>query len=129
MSGLFTKVKTSYVEIPLSLVYPFLNKEKYIGELYLGGYGALKIHAVKKTAAHKSSIEKANIENVRRLESGIHIGFNFKRKISENFFLIDFRSFYGLSNVFEIPENQVRMYQEVQKVSHAGFILSLGYEF
>ncbi len=123
------KVKISYLEIPFSLAYKFIKKDKFVSELYLGGYGAFKINAIKKVASHNSSIEKTQIKCVKNFETGLHFGINFKHKIFEKFILFDIRIFQGLSNVFFIPEAQPELYFNTQKTKIAGFNLTIGYEF
>jgi len=123
------KVKISYLEIPLSIAYKFIKKDKFVSELYLGGYGAFKINAVKKVASNNSEVEKSQIECVENFEAGIHIGLNFKYKIFEKFILFDFRYFLGLSNIFYMPENQPKLYYDTQKTKITGINLTVGYEF
>jgi hypothetical protein len=123
------KVKISYLEVPLSITYEFYHKEKFASELYLGGYCAFKLNATKKVALHNYKVEKTQIKNVRDAETGIQFGINFKFKISEKFFLFDFRGFMGLSNVFYMPEDQPVLYFNTQKTKNTGFIITLGYEF
>jgi hypothetical protein len=123
------KVKISYLEIPLSIAYKFIKKDKFVSEFYLGGYGAFKINAVKKVAIHNSKVEKTQIKCVENFEAGLHFGINFKHKIFEKFILFDIRFFQGLSNIFYMPDNQPKLYNSTQKTKNAGFNLIIGYEF
>ncbi len=123
------KVKISYLEIPLSFAYKFIKRDKFVSELYLGGFGAFKLNAVKKTAYHNSTAEKTKINCVKNFEAGIHLGINFRYRIFEKFILFDFRIFQGLTDVFYMPEDQIRLYFTTQKTKITGFNLTLGYEF
>lgn len=123
------KVRISYIEIPLSFFYQFIQKEKSISELYFGGYGAFKIRAIKEVAAHNTSTEKKHVNNVNAFEGGLHFGANYKHKFCENFFLIDFRIFIGLSDIFSMPDDWTSIYFDTQKTKTTGFNLTLGYEF
>ncbi|MCF8405545.1 MAG: PorT family protein [Bacteroidales bacterium] len=122
-------VKISYLEIPLSVGCQYIEKEKFISELYLGGYGAIKINAVKKVASHNSEVEKTQLKSVENFETGLHLGLNFKYKIFEKFILLDVRFFNGLSNIFYMPEDQVKLYYTTPKTKNTGLNLTLGYEF
>lgn len=123
------KVRISYIEIPLSLTYQFLQKEKSISEFYFGGYAAIKINAVKKVASHNSSIEKTNLNSAKIFEGGIHLGVNYKHMFFNKIFLIDLRVFMGLNNMFEMPEDWTSIYYDTQKIKITGINLSVGYEF
>jgi len=105
----------------MSITYEFNPKGKLVSELNLGGYGAFKLNAAKKVALHKYKVERTRIKNVRNVETGIHFGINFKYKISEKFFLFDFRTFMGLSNIFYMPEDQPVLYFNTQKTKTTGF--------
>ncbi len=123
------KVKISYLEIPLSVGYKFIKKDKFVSELYLGGYFAFKMNAVKKVAVHNSLTESTELNSVESFDGGIHFGLNFKYKLFEKFFLLDIRAFQGLSNIFYMPEDQPKLYFETQKTKITGINLTLGYEF
>ncbi|OQX75432.1 MAG: hypothetical protein B6D64_11615 [Bacteroidetes bacterium 4484_276] len=123
------KLKISYFEIPFSVAYKFIKKEKFVSELYLGGYGTFKINAIKKVANHNSEIKKTQIENVNNFEAGIHFGVNFKHQIFDKFFLFDIRIFQGLSNIFHTPENQPKLYHSTPDTKITGVNLTVGYEF
>jgi hypothetical protein len=123
------KVKISYLELPLSIGYQFIKKEKFISELYLGGYGAFKINAAKKVALNNSKVEKTQLNSVKDFEAGLHFGLSFKYKIFGKFILLDIRTFMGLTNIFYMPEDQQKMYYNTQKTKITGFNLTLGYEF
>jgi len=123
------KVKISYLEIPLSITYEMLRKGKFTSDLYLGGYCAFKLNAVKKVGYNSHDSEKTQIKNVKDVETGIHFGLNLKYKMSENFFLFDFRGFIGLSNIFYVPEDQPLLYFNTLKTKTIGFNLTIGYEF
>jgi hypothetical protein len=119
------KVKISYIEIPLSVTYQILQKENSISELYFGGYAAYRINAIKKVASNNSSIKKIKVNSVSNFDTGLHLGVNYKHK----FFLIDFRFFMGLNNIFEKPENWTNIYFSTQKTKITGINISVGYEF
>jgi hypothetical protein len=123
------KVKISYLEIPVSVTFKFVKKDKFVSELYLGGYGAFKINAVKQVATHNSEVEKTQINCVENFEAGIHFGFSFKFMMFEKFFLFDIRSFIGLTDIFYMPDDQPGLYHETQKTKNTGFNLTVGYEF
>lgn len=123
------RVKISYLEIPLSVSYKYIKKESFVGELYIGGFGAFKLNAIKKVAYQNSSAEKTKINCVNNFDAGIHFGLNFKYKVFAKFILFDFRVFSGLSDVFYIPEDQISLYYNTQKTKITGFNLTLGYEF
>lgn len=123
------KIKISYLEIPLSIAFKYLKRERFSSELYLGGFGAFKLNAVKKTAFHNSDTEKVKISCIENFDAGIHFGISFKYKLFEKFILLDFRSFLGLTDVFYVPEDQIQLYHSIQKTKITGFNLTLGYEF
>lgn len=123
------KIRISYFEIPLSLSYQFLQKEKSISGFYFGGYTAYKIRAVKNVAAHNSSIKKTKLNSVKDLEGGIHLGVNYKHNYINKVFLIDIRFFMGLNDIFKISDDWTKFYYETQKTKITGINLSIGYEF
>ena len=123
------KIKISYLEIPLSLAYQFIKRDKFVGDIYIGGFGDFKINAIKKLAYHNSTADKSKINSVKNFEAGIHLGLNFKYKIFEKFILFDFRIFQGLTDVFYMPDDQINLYYTTQKTKITGFNLTLGYEF
>ena len=122
------QVKINYLEVPLSLTYSWMKKKKSRSDLYLGGYGSLKIRAVKRTATHFSPLEVSVLSQVNRFEVGIHGGFNYMQTIAGHHFLIDLRIFHGLTNIFSLPEEQTPIYHQVQSFSNTGFLISIGYE-
>lgn len=122
-------VRINYIEIPLSVTYQFFQRENSISEIYLGGYAAYKINAVKKVASHNSSIEKIKVNSVNNFDTGIHLGVNYKHKFFNKLFLIDFRFFMGLNNIFKTPESWTSIYFSSQKTKITGINISLGYEF
>ena len=123
------RVKISYLELPLSIGYQFISKEKFTTEFYLGGYGAYALNAYKKTAAHDAEVEKKQIKNVREFEAGMHLGFHLRFKVSEKFIPLDIRYFIGLTDLFEMPDDQAKIYHSAQKTKNTGFNLTVGYEF
>lgn len=123
------KVKISYLEVPLSIAYKIIKKEKFESELYLGGYGAFKLNAVKRVAFHNSSTETTNLSTVEKFDAGIHFGMNFKYKLFEKFVLLDIRVFQGLMDIFNMPEDQPILYHTTQKTKTTGLYITLGYEF
>ncbi len=123
------EVKISYLEIPLSVAYKFIKKEEFISEIYLGGYGAFNINAVKKVAVHNAPVEKTKIKNVKILEAGMHLGLTFKYKIFEDYIFLDLRTFLGLSNIFNMLDDQPKLYYNTQKTKITGINITVGYEF
>lgn len=123
------KVIINYLEIPLSIAYQFIKKEKFITALYLGGFAAFNMGAVKKVANHNSPVEKTKIENAKKVDAGINLGLTFKYKIGEDFILLDLRLFEGLSDIFHMPDDQVKLYYSTQKTKITGVNITLGYEF
>jgi len=123
------KVKINYIEIPLSVSYCFIQKEKLLVDVFTGGFGAIKLNAFKKTKIHTDNTEKTEIQNVQTFDAGIHLGFNSRYKINSNFILFEIRYFLGLSNLFHLPENQTDIYNHLQNIKLTGFNISLGYEF
>jgi len=117
------------LEIPLSIGYQFIKKEKFISDLYMGGYGAFKINAVKKVAINNSELVSTQLNSVQNIDAGLHFGLNFRYKISEKFLLFDIRYFTGLSNIFYMPEDQIKLYHSTPKTKLLGLNLTLGYEF
>lgn len=122
------RVKINYLELPLSIGCQFIKKEKFISEIYIGGYGAFKINAVKKVAYDNSEVRKTQLNCVENFEAGLHFGLNFKYKIFEKFFLMDIRVFSGLTDIFYMPEDQIRLYYSTPKTKIAGINLTFGYE-
>lgn len=123
------KLKISYLEIPLSIACKFIKKEKFISEIYLGGFGAFKLKAVKKVAVGDGPTKKIQIGNVNNFDAGIHFGLAFKYRIAEDYILLDLRIFNGFTDIFYMPENQPQLYHSTQKTKITGFNLTLGYEF
>ena len=77
------KVKISYLEISVSFDYSFIMKEKFNSSLYMGGYGAFKLNAVKKTALNDEDVTTAQLDQVKSFEAGIQFGLNFRYKVAE----------------------------------------------
>ena len=123
------KVRINYLEIPLSMAYQFINKEKFSSAFYLGGYAAFKINAVKKVATHNSSVETTKIDCVENLEAGYHLGINFRQTLFQQNFFFDIRFFGGLTDLFYMPNDQPVLYYETPKTKSTGLHISLGYAF
>jgi len=123
------KVKISYLEIPLSVTYQFIQKENSISEIYFGGYGSCKINSMKKVSSHNSSIENIKINSVKKFEGGLHLGINYKHKFFNDFFLIDLRFLMGLTNIFVLPDDWTSIYFNTQETKTTCINLSVGYEF
>jgi hypothetical protein len=123
------QVKINYLELPVSVGYSILNKPGFTWDLYLGGYVALNVKAIKRTGYYQSEPEKTTLDNASTLDGGLHIGTDFKYRVGENYILLDFRAFMGLANTLTVPEDQVVIYESVQDVRLTGFTFALGYEF
>ena len=76
------KVIINYLETPISLSYQYLQKENILSHFYIGGYGAYKIHAIKKVASHNTPVEITKLNSVKNLDYGVHVGVDFKYKIN-----------------------------------------------
>jgi len=123
------RVKITYLEIPVSVALQYIKKENFISELYFGGYGSLKLKAVKKVGYHNSEITTTKLNAVNTFDAGILLGLDFKRRISQGFLVLDVRMFYGLTNVFHMPDDETAIYYSTQKTKITGIYLTLGYEF
>jgi hypothetical protein len=123
------KVCIHYLEIPLSLGYKIIEKEKIIGELFAGGYGGVKLNAFKKTALHNDKKEKSALSTVQYFDAGVHLGFHCKYKLFEHMTLLELRFFHGLTNIFELSEDGMKLYYQKQDTKLLGFNISVGYEF
>jgi hypothetical protein len=80
-------------------------------------------------AYHNSSIEKTDIHTIKNTEAGWHMGINLKARIYKKVFIIDFRVFQGLTDIFSMPDDLPLIYDKTQKTKIVGFNLCLGYEF
>lgn len=123
------EVKITCLQIPLILGYQVVNKEHFIAELYLGGAGALKLDVYKNVAHHNSKIQHHDLDNVRNYDFSLLLGFDFKWKLFDKYFMFDVQGFFGLTDIFYPIENQAQLYHRTQKTKNAGLSLSLGYEF
>lgn len=123
------KVKISYLEMPLSMAFKFINKEKFFSAFILGGYGAYKLSGIKIVASHNSGKEKTKIDCIENFEAGYHLGLNFKQVIFDQDILFEIRFFQGLTDLFYMPADQPKLYYETQKTKSTGFHISLGYAF
>ncbi|MFC2125986.1 porin family protein [Bacteroidota bacterium] len=123
------QVKISYLELPVSLVYEIRPEKRLSFDLYAGGFFAYKIRGIKKTGSHFAGESINHLDNVEDLEIGIQAGFSTKYQVGKNKILFDLRVFQGLSDVFDLLHEDVRMYNSVQDVRNSGINLSFGYEF
>ena len=123
------EVKITYLHMPLTLGYQVVKNDRFIAELYFGGAGALKLDAFKKVAHHNSQIQRHSLDNVRNYDFSLLLGFDFRWKLFDKYFMLDVQSFFGLTNIFYPIENQAQLYHRTQKTKNAGLFLSLGYEF
>jgi len=123
------KVKISYLEMPVSIDYAFILKEAFHSSLYFGGYAALKLNAVKKTAINNKNVSTTQLTQVKSFDGGIQFGLNFKYNLKDNYLLLDIRFSRGLSDVFTSPDDQVNLYHEIQNSRNNTSIISLGYGF
>ena len=124
------EVKITYLHIPLTIGYQFVQKDRFAIELYMGGAGAFKLNAFKKVGYHNSQIHYTKLENVRDYDFSLLFGFVVKWKLFDKYFLCDIQSFLGLTDIFyPIKENQAQLYHHTQKTKNTGLIISLGYEF
>jgi hypothetical protein len=123
------KVKISYIDIPISLSYQYLKKEKALSHLYMGGYCAFKINAVKKVAFHHTHNKTTKLKSVKDMDYGIHAGVDYKYLIKKHSFLFDIRFFLGLNDIFISPESWSGIYKESHKTKITGVNISIGYEW
>ncbi len=123
------KVKINYLEIPLSAIYQLRQTEKAAWEIYTGGYGALKLNAIKRVSTQTSEEIRQKVNSVKYFDGGIHLGINYKHSFYNELFFVDFRVFVGLCNIFKAPEDWTSTYFETPKTKITGIILSVGYEF
>lgn len=121
------KIKINYLEIPLVLNFKFLDKEKVSSNLYFGGYTAIKLNAVKKIEMQDYE-NKSYLNNAKLFEYGINYGLTTKFSLLNQNFLIDLRAFTALSDALTIPDDQVKLYHEIQKVRNLGIYITIGYE-
>jgi hypothetical protein len=122
------KVIINYISIPLSVSCRIIHKEHLISHLYIGGYGSVGMKAVKKVAFHNSETDVIRLKNLETIDAGLHLGIDFKIKIWEHSIIAGCRFFQGFNEAFHIMEDQVQLYQNIQKIKNIGFILTLGYE-
>jgi len=122
------KVKITYIDIPVSINYTWLLKEKIESKIYVGGFADIKLKAVKIVESLTANY-KETLRNVNTFNFGINYGISFKFKLAEQFFLLDLRGYSGLSNAMYISDDQVPMYHEIQDVRITGINILLGYEF
>jgi len=123
------KVKISYLELPISLLYKIRLDKSLSFDLYGGGFVACKIKGIKKTETPLEGEEVNQLDNVNDLDAGIHIGFATKYLIGNQNILFDIRVFQGFGDVFDLIQNDARLYNTVQGVKNTGINLSIGYEF
>lgn len=123
------QVKISYLEIPLSVACQFIKKEKFVSELYAGGFWAFRLNALKRVAVHRAPVAKTKLTNVSSFDVGIHFGLAFKYTLFGNFMVMDLRLFQGLHDIFTAPEDQPELYHRTQKTKITGFNITVGYEF
>jgi len=121
-------VEISYLEFPLSVVYKLYQGKRAVSEIYFGGYGAVKVDAVKKVAYHDSSIEIIKLNSVNQFDWGIHLGAGYKRKIHKKTLIFDIRFFLGFVDIFSLPDRESQKYSTTQKTKITGAYLTLGYE-
>lgn len=122
------KVKINYLEIPFSLSYQYLRKEKILSHFYIGGYSAYKINAIKKVASHNTAIEITKLNSVKDLDFGVHAGIDLKYRINNHYLLFDMRLFLGLNDILFIPKNWTNIYYDSQKTKITGINIAIGYE-
>ncbi len=123
------KVRISYLEIPLSAIYQLRQTEKAEWEIYAGGYGALKLNAIKLVSTLTSEEYRQKVNAVNLFDGGLHLGANYKHRFLNNLLFVDFRVFIGLCNIFESPQDWTSTYFETPETKITGLSLSVGYEF
>jgi Outer membrane protein beta-barrel domain len=123
------KVKINYLEIPLSAFYLLRQTENAEWEIYSGGYGALKLNAIKRVSTQSSEEVRQKVNSVKLFDGGLHLGANYKHRFYDDLLFVDLRIFMGLCNIFESPENWTSTYFETPKTKIIGLNLSVGYEF
>lgn len=123
------KVKISYLEIPVLLSYSFIQKPKFVSELQSGLYGSLSLDARKIIEIYDSERSVSSLENARKIVSGFLFGLNFKYRIKEDFVLLNVRGFIDINDALLIPDDQVNIYHQIQKIKNVGTYITLGYEF
>lgn len=123
------KVKISYLEIPLSAFYHLRQTENTEWEIYSGGYGAIKLNAIKRVSTQTSYEVRQKVNSVNFFDGGLHLGANYKHRFYDDLLFVDLRIYIGLCNIFESPEDWTSIYFETPKTKIAGLNLSVGYEF
>lgn len=122
------KVKINYLEIPLSLSFHYLQRDRSGGDIYVGGYGAFKLKASKELDMPDTPFSREEVKSVKAFEGGLHTGINYKHTLLGHHILIDLRIFIGLTNIFEPQEGWTPIYLENKKTKITGLNLSIGYE-
>ncbi|NND07769.1 MAG: PorT family protein [Saprospiraceae bacterium] len=122
------RVKINYVEVPLSVTYTYLQRDKSKGYIHWGGYGAYRINGFKKVTLANASNYTTKLISVKDFDAGIHLGIEYTHRIKDRYLSLQVRLFAGLCNVFVMPRNWTNMYYDTHKTKNAGFQISIGYE-
>jgi hypothetical protein len=123
------KVRMNYLEFPLLVGFKYVNKEKIVSKFYLGGHASFRLHAVKVVETHNSDKTKTTLSNTNTAVFGLNIGNTLKFHIKKGFLILDLRAVIDLSDAFNIPEDQIRIYHQIQNIKTTGFYISVGHEF
>ena len=122
------RVKINYVEVPISLTYPYLQKDKSKGYIHCGVYGAYGINGIKRVTLTDASSYRTRLTSVKHFDAGIHLGIQYAYRIRGQYVSLQVRLIAGLCDVSEIPRDWTNLYYETHKTKNAGLQISIGYE-
>lgn len=122
-------VRISYLEVPVLLSFDYIKHPRFSAGISGGLYGALAVDARKKTEAFGTGVKVSKLENARNIVSGLVLGLEFSQKIKEQVIKLSLEAFTDINDALLVPEDQVVLYHEVQKVKNAGMYIKLGYDF
>jgi hypothetical protein len=122
------KVRINYLEFPLLLKYEIPLKGRFIPELFLGPYAALKLSA-KKHKEISGKKETTDLENVKTFDYGVVFGGGIEVNIGSGQLILEIRSSYGLNNIMTMPEGFIRLYDDKDFVRNFSFSVLTGYKF
>lgn len=123
------EVQISYLELPVMVAYSLIKRERIVSEIKGGIYGALTLDARKKVESFHSGLKVTPLENANNFIAGITFGLNVKYKVEKSYVSIDLRAFIDMNDALFIPEDQVAIYHQIQKIRNTGLFLTMAYEF
>ena len=122
------KIKIPYIELPLLLKFRIWTRKAFSAAIFTGFYTAMKLKAEKQSRIWKVE-EKTSLENVKKFDYGLMLGFCGEADSGRGRVLLELRSGFGLKNVMEAPPGTIRLRPGDVRMRNVYVSILIGYGY